>query len=238
MKPFLTAHWRYLAMLNFRVAPELLAPHVPAGTELDFFQSETYFSIVGFLFYHTVVCGLPIPRHRNFEEVNLRFYVRKRSADMWRRGVVFIREFVPKPAIAITARVFYGEPYQALPMRSEVIDSDGEVSARYEWRRGKKWERLVMTGRGDPQTILAGSHEEFITEHYWGYTRRGPDRTNEYRIEHPRWKIWPAASYELRADIAALYGEKFLAPLTTPPASAFIADGSFVTVYRRGDSER
>ncbi len=238
LKPFLTAHWRYLAMLNFRVAPELLAPHLPAGTELDFFEGETYLSIVGFLFYHTVVCGLPIPRHRNFEEVNLRFYVLKKpvrlAPETWRRGVVFIRELVPKPAIAITARAFYGEPYQALPMRSEVIDRDGEVSARYEWRRGSKWEQLVMTGRGESQNIVAGSHEEFITEHYWGYTRRTADRISEYRVEHPRWKIWPAASYEFRADITALYGEKFLAPLTTPPASAFIADGSLVTVYRRG----
>src|SRR5215813_10871788 len=139
MKPFLTAHWRYLAMLNFRVEPELLAPYLPAGTELDFFQGEPYLSVVGFLFYHTVVCGLPIPRHRNFEEVNLRFYVRKRagaaSTDVWRRGVVFIRELVPKPAIAITARVFYGEPYQALPMRSTVTEDANGVSASYEWRR-------------------------------------------------------------------------------------------------------
>jgi uncharacterized protein YqjF (DUF2071 family) len=235
LKAFLTAHWRYLAMLNFRVAPELLTPYLPAGTELDFFEGETYLSIVGFLFYHTIVCGLPIPRHRNFEEVNLRFYVRKKSADTWRRGVVFIRELVPKPAIAITARVFYGEPYQALPMRSEVIDRDGEVSARYEWRRGNKWEHLAMSAGGESENITGGSHEEFITEHYWGYTRRDPERTSEYRVEHPRWKIWPAASYEFRADVAALYGEKFLTPLTTAPASAFVADGSFVTVYRRGD---
>jgi uncharacterized protein YqjF (DUF2071 family) len=241
LKPFLTAHWRYLAMLNFRVAPELLAPYLPAGTELDFFNGETYLSVVGFLFYHSLVCGLPIPRHRNFEEVNLRFYVRKKpvrlAPDTWRRGVVFIRELVPKPAIAITARVFYGEPYQALPMRSEVIDRDGEVSVRYEWRRGNRWEHLAMTARGQAEIVPAGSHEEFITEHYWGYTRHDPDRTSEYRVEHPRWKIWPAASSELRADVAALYGEKFLAPLTTPPASAFIADGSFVTVYRRSSSE-
>jgi uncharacterized protein YqjF (DUF2071 family) len=241
MKPFLTAHWRYLAMLNFRVAPDLLAPYLPAGTELDFFQGETYLSVVGFLFYHTVVCGLPIPRHRNFEEVNLRFYVLKKPVQLapetWRRGVVFIRELVPKPAIVVTARVFYGEPYQALPMRSEVVDRDGEVSARYEWRRGNKWEHVSMFAHGEPQSISVGSHEEFITEHYWGYTRRRADRTSEYRIEHPRWKIWPAAFYEFRADIASLYGEKFLAPLTAPPASAFIADGSFVTVYRRVDTE-
>jgi uncharacterized protein YqjF (DUF2071 family) len=236
LKRFLTADWQYLAMLNFRIDPELLAPHVPAGTELDFFDGETYVSVVGFLFYHTLVMGLAIPRHRNFEEVNLRFYVRKKSADDWRRGVVFIRELVPKIAIAITARVFYGEPYQALPMRSEVTDRDGEVKTRYEWRRGTKWESLAISARGEAQRVVAGSHEQFITEHYWGYTQRGA-RTSEYRVEHPRWHIWPAETFEFRADVATLYGEKFVAALAPPPVSAFIADGSFVTVYRSAAEE-
>ncbi|MDQ6911625.1 MAG: DUF2071 domain-containing protein [Verrucomicrobiota bacterium] len=265
LKPFLTANWRYLAMLNFAVDPKLLEPHVPVGTELDFFHGETYVSVVGFLFYHTVVLGLPIPRHRNFEEVNLRFYVRKKSADTWRRGVVFIRELVPKIAIAVTARVFYGEPYLALPMRSEVEEKDGMVSAKYEWRRGTKWERLAMTAHGDAQDIPQASHEEFITEHYWGYTKRSSKfdfrsskfqsassefetrhsdfeplrsspveaRTSEYRVEHPRWKIWTADSFEFKADIATLYGEKFLEVLGAKPISAFICDGSYVEVFRR-----
>src|SRR5438046_10077730 len=139
LKPFRTSSWCYLAMLNFAVDPEILAPYVPAGTELDFHNDKTYLSVVGFLFYHTIVCGLPIPRHRNFEEVNLRFYVRKQpvrlAPDTWRRGVVFIRELVPQIAVAVTARVCCGEPYVALPMRSAVEDRDGIVRVRYEWRR-------------------------------------------------------------------------------------------------------
>jgi uncharacterized protein YqjF (DUF2071 family) len=234
LKPFLTAHWKYLAMLNFAVDPQLLEPHVPAGTELDFYHGETYVSIVGFLFYHTVVLGLPIPRHRNFEEVNLRFYVRKKSADTWRRGVVFLRELVPKFAIAVTARIFYGEPYQALPMRSEVKDDESGVAVTYEWRRGKKWERLAMIGHGAAQNITAGSQEDFITDHYWGYTARGVG-TSEYRVEHPRWKFWPADSFELQADVKSLYGEKFVEPLAASPRSAFIADGSFVSVFARSE---
>lgn len=232
LKPFLTANWNYLAILNFRIDPEVLAPHIPAGTELDFYRGETYISVVGFLFYHTVVLGLPIPRHRNFEEVNLRFYVRKKSGDTWRRGVVFIRELVPKVAIAVTARVFYGEPYLAVPMRSEVIDRAGEVSVRYEWRRGSKWEFIAMRARGASQNVAVASHEEFILEHYWGYTKRG-QHTSEYRIEHPRWKIWLAEQYEFSADVATLYGEAFVPVLASSPASVFIADGSFVTVHRR-----
>jgi uncharacterized protein len=207
---------------------------VPVGTELDFYRGETYVSVVGFLFYHALVVGLPIPRHRNFEEVNLRFYVRKKSADTWRRGVVFIRELVPKIAIAITARVFYGEPYLALPMRSEVEERDGIVRAKYEWRRGTKWEGLMMNAHGEAQNIRQASQEEFITEHSWGYTARG-ERTSEYRIEHPRWKIWPADSFEIKADVATLYGEKFVEPLNAAPRSAFIADGSFISVFARSE---
>jgi uncharacterized protein YqjF (DUF2071 family) len=190
--------------------------------------------MVGFLFYHTLVLGLPVPRHRNFEEVNLRFYVRKKSADTWRRGVVFLRELVPKFAIAVTARVFYGEPYQVLPMRSAVKDDESGVAVSYEWRRGKKWERLAMTAHSAAQNIAAGSHEEFITEHYWGYTARATG-TSEYRVDHPRWKVWLADTFDFQADVKALYGEKFAEPLATSPRSAFIADGSFISVFARSD---
>ena len=100
MQSFLTADWRYLAMLNYVVDPRLIGPLVPPGTEIDYEDGQTFLSIVGFLFLDTRLLGLPIPLHRNFEEVNLRFYVRKKSADTWRRGVVFIRELVPRRAIA------------------------------------------------------------------------------------------------------------------------------------------
>src|SRR6476646_6081252 len=134
MKPFLTANWRYLTMLNFVVDPKLLEPLVPPGTELDYHEGQTFLSVVGFLFLDTVVFGLPIPRYRDFEEVNLRFYVRQKNIDDGRRGVVFVRELVPRQAIAIIARVFYGEPYSAVPMRHVLEHKDGRVVAEYQWR--------------------------------------------------------------------------------------------------------
>ena len=232
MKPFLTANWRYLAMLNYVVDPRLITPLVPAETEIDFENGETFLSVVGFLFLDTRLLGLPIPLHRDFEEVNLRFYVRRKSADTWRRGVVFVRELIPRRAIALVARVFYGEPYVALPMRHAIVDDGGRVSAEYSWRRGHKWESLKMTATGEAQPIPAGSHAEFITEHYWGYTalRNG---CSEYRVEHPRWKIWNASDFELNADVATLYGQQFADTLNEPPRSAFVADGSAITVHRR-----
>src|SRR5437763_1922774 len=218
-------------MLNFVVDPKVVAPLVPPGTEIDFENGETFVSVVGFLFVDTRLLGLPIPRHRDFEEVNLRFYVRKKSADTWRRGVVFIRELVPRRAIAMIARVFYGEPYLAFPMKHEIEHLDGHLKVRYSWRPGKKWESLSVTAAGEPEAIATGSHPEFITEHYWGYTcfRGG---CSEYRVEHPRWKVWNAESL-FSADIAALYGQQFVGPLSATPRSACIADGSPIQVLLR-----
>src|SRR6266404_9851348 len=232
MRPFLSANWRYLAMLNYVVHPALVEPLVPVGTEIDYENGETFLSVVGFLFLDARLLGLPIPLHRDFEEVNLRFYVRKKSADTWRRGVVFVRELVPRRAIALVARTFYGENYVALPMKHEIDHVDGKLRVEYSWRRGRKWESLKMSAIGEPQTIPAGTHADFITEHYWGYTsvRSG---CSEYRVEHPRWKIWNAETFEMRADVAALYGEQFAATLSQPPGSAFIADGSAISVERK-----
>jgi uncharacterized protein len=219
-------------MLNYAVDPKIVAPMVPPGTEIDFDNGETFLSVVGFLFVDTRVLGLPIPLHRDFEEVNLRFYVRKKSADTWRRGVVFVRELVPKRAIATIARVFYGEPYLTLPMNHEIEHRDGKLNVEYSWKRGRKLESITMSATGEPQIIPEGTHAEFITEHYWGYTSvRGG--CSEYRVEHPRWKVWTADSFELAADIAALYGEQFVDPLSAKPHSAFIAEGSPIEVLLR-----
>jgi uncharacterized protein len=236
VKPFLSADWRYLAMLNFAVDPAVLQPFLPNGTELDYFQDQSFLSVVGFLFRNTRVLGLAVPLHRHFEEVNLRFYVKRKSVEGWKRGVVFIREIVPKVAIATVAHVFYGEPYAAMPMRHSVIDNETGIAVEYGWRRGaKKWESLAMTaGAGAPIPVLPGSHEEFITEHYWGYTK-AKQTTSEYRVEHPRWKIWPATTASLQADVSTLYGEIFVAALSSGPVSQFIAEGSHVQVFRKFD---
>src|ERR1043166_7506222 len=156
-------------MLNFVVDPRLIAPLVPPGTEIDYENGETFISVVGLLFLGTRLRGLPIPMHRDFEEVNLRFYVRKKSADTWRRGVVFIRELVPRRAVALIARAFYGEHYFAVPMRHDIEHVDLTLDVKYAWRRAGKWESLEMAATGEPQSFRAGSHAKVITEHSWGY---------------------------------------------------------------------
>ena len=219
-------------MLNFAVDPQLLAPLVPAGTELDFHAGETFVSIVGFMFLDTRLLGMPIPLHRNFEELNLRFYVRRKAGDEWRRGVAFVRELVPRRAIALIARVCYDEPYLAVPMRHSIRHEAGTVAVEYQWQLRQRWETLAVTATGDARESAPGSQEEFITEHYWGYTAR-PGGTSEYAVEHPRWRFWPAITWTFTADVASLYGSRFVATLAAQPASAFIAEGSRVLVRPR-----
>lgn len=225
---FLTAAWRRLVMLSWEVDPGLLRPLVPRGTALDAWNGRTFASVVGFLFLDTRILAVPIPFHRDFEEVNLRFYVRREGPEGWRRGVSFIRELVPRRAIATTARWIYNEPYLALPMRHRAEPGVAE----YGWRLGGRWNTLGARFSGEARPLAAGSEEEFITEHYWGYTRQRDGGTVEYRVEHPSWRVWPATEASLDADVAALYGPDFAAALAGPPTSAFVADGSPIVVRR------
>ena len=233
--PFLTAEWRHLAMLTFEIDPKVLSPLVPAGTELDAWQGRTFVSVVGFLFLDTRVFGAAIPGHRDFEEVNLRFYVRRMASEGWRRAVVFVKETVPRIAIAWTARAFFGENYVALPMRHCIEHETGRAEPRtvsYSWWFRGRENRMELSADGNAGEVAAGSDVEFITEHYWGYARRRGGRTTEYRVEHPRWRVRAATSTHLDCDVAAVYGKQFVEFLKAPPASAFLAEGSKVAVSR------
>ena len=233
-RAFLTAEWRNLVMLNYAVDPAILAPLVPAGTALDHWEGRTYVSLVGFLFANTRLLGLPIPFHRTFEEVNLRFYVRREVGGDVRRGVTFIKELVPRAAIAHVARMAYNEPYDAVPMRHSfgVIGDDGVPSSvRYGWRSSGHWNEIEVAPRGTGRRTDDHSEEQFITEHYWGYTRQRDGSTVEYRVSHEPWQVWAVAAPAVIGDWAATYGTAWSRILAAPPSSSFLADGSPVTVY-------
>jgi uncharacterized protein YqjF (DUF2071 family) len=230
---FLTADWRWLAMLNYEIDPARLAAFVPAGAELDFWNGKTFISLVGFMFQNTRLWDIPIPCHRNFEEVNLRFYVRREAGNEWRRAVVFIKELVPRLAIAWTARIFYNEPYIALPMSHRIETAGAEIKfVKYSWKFSGLEHSLQLTTRGGAQLLRTGSEPEFITEHYWGYTAQRDGSTLEYQVEHPRWRIWEAQEAKLDGDVANFYGKQFTEILVRPPTSAFLAEGSAVTVRK------
>jgi uncharacterized protein YqjF (DUF2071 family) len=227
---FLRAEWRSLIMVNYAIDPAALVAHLPRGVELDLWQSEALVSMVGFLFLRTRVLGVPVPFHQDFEEVNLRFYVRRQTRKGWQRGVVFIREIVPKRVIATVARVVYNEPYVALPMRHRVSQGAGDYE--FGWRFSGRDFALGAEAVGEPAPLAAGSAEEFIFEHYWGYTRRRDGGTVEYQVEHAPWRVWQTSRTWLKGDVGALYGARFGEALAQPPRSAFVAEGSPVLVRR------
>ena len=219
-------------MLNFPIEPKALQKLTPKGTEIDDWEGTTYVSLVAFLFLETKVKGLAIPFHRDFEEINLRFYVRSRRPEGWRRGVVFVREVVPKQAIAFLARMLYNENYIACPTRSSVIDPSGDTagSVEYGWRSDGQWFSIGAEFSGEPSLPKKNSLEEFITEHYWGYSTQRDGETVEYQVEHPQWKVWTVSETKLDGDVVGFYGPEFASTLQSLPSSAFVADGSPVTV--------
>ncbi|MFZ0885506.1 MAG: DUF2071 domain-containing protein [Candidatus Acidiferrales bacterium] len=230
---FLTAEWRDLVMLNYEADPALLRDYVPAGVELDAFEGRTYVSLVGFRFLRTKLLGVfAVPFHTNFDEVNLRFYVRRREGAELRRGVVFIREFVPHFAIAGLARMAYGEKYDSCPMQHESVRTDTAISAAYGWQFEGQHFRLAAEAIGAPDYVAENSLENFITEHYWGYSAQADGASVEYRVSHERWRIWTAAKSGFEGEAQSLYGSGFGETLRRPANSAFIAEGSPVVVHK------
>lgn len=232
---FLRAEWRYLVMLNYEVDPALLAPRVPAGTVLDLYEGRALASIVAFRFLRTRVLGLAAPFHRDFDEVNLRFYVRRElPGGEVRRAATFVRELVPRWLIAAVARAAYNEPYVAAPMQSVVpagrTDAPGRLA--YAWKTGGRWQQAAATAVGAPALPPPGSETAFVAEHYWGYTRQRDGGTVEYHVRHPPWRTWAARDVAFDADVRGLYGAAWVDALAAGPRSAFVAEGSPVTVYR------
>ncbi|MBE9584416.1 DUF2071 domain-containing protein [Mucilaginibacter sp. JRF] len=228
---FLTATWKNLVMLNYEVDPQILKPYLPAATELDFWQGKCLVSMVGFLFNNTRVLGVKWPGHVNFEEVNLRFYVRHFDGTEWKRGTVFISEIVPKAMIPLIANTLYKEHYRCLPMRHAINKVDAQhTQYLYEWRLNGYWNKLGATVNNNFVPMTPGSAEEFILELYWGYNRRTDADSMEYQVEHVSWSTGEVTDFVFDVNIKELYGDAFVPYLTVKPYSVFFAEGSEINV--------
>ncbi len=215
-------------MANYEVSPELLADRVPPGTSLDFDDGKLFVSLVGFMFLETRVLGLPIPFHINFEEVNLRFYVKRETETETRRGVVFVKEIVPRLAIAMVADLVYGEPYECWEMNH----TQGDTEVSYAWQKGDSANQIKVEIGENLGVPGENSHGEFIIEHYLGYTKRGANRTDEYKVEHPKWELFSVKNEEINVDFGKTYGDKFAFLSDQKPHSILLAKGSPIAVYK------
>lgn len=231
-KVFLTAAWNDLIMANYEVDPAILIPYLPKHTELDFFEGKGYVSLIGFMFNNTKVLGFKIPFHVNFEEVNLRFYVKHNVNGESRRGVVFIKEIVSKPAISFFANTIYNENYET--MNTAYYNSTEAENKRHTYLWGKDKSNLnsisfLTSGKKFP--LQKGSKEEFITEHYWGYSGDNK-KTTEYAVQHPAWNILEYIDHSIDCDFSDVYGPEWSFLQNQKPSSVFMAEGSDIVICK------
>ena len=230
---FLKAEWKNLALFNYEVDAEILEKYIPAGTEIDVWNNKCYVSLVGFMFKNTKVLGIKVPFHRDFEEVNLRFYVKRFENGEWKRGVVFIKEIVPKKAITFIANTLYQEHYETQKMRHEIIENNNSTTFIYQWKNDKKWNTIQLETSTNPEAIKVDSEAEFITEHYFGYTKINENKTFEYEVQHPRWEQFEVLNHKIDIDFQKTYGEDFYFLQNTKPTSVFLAKGSKISVKNK-----
>lgn len=230
MNTFLSAKWQNLIMANYEIDPSYLLPYLPQGVELDYFHGKTYISLVGFLFKDTSIFNIPIPFMGTFEEVNLRFYVVRKEGNKIKRGVVFINETVPNKIVAWIANKLYKEHYIAIPTKHKWKVSTDKKEIQYDWKVKSKWNSIQVEASAIKQKMEIGSMEEFIFEHYFGYTKVNSKHTIEYKINHPKWEINSINNYQIICDFAAFYGDGFNVLNATKPHSVMLAEGSDISV--------
>lgn len=227
---FLSARWENLIMANYAVNPEVLNPYLPKGVELDFYHNKTYVSLVGFIFKRTSLFNIPIPFLGTFEEINLRFYVKRIEGDIIKRGVVFINETVPYKLVAWLANKLYKEHYTAIPTKSLIINNESVQKTEYEWKINKNLNHLSVNSTNKKEQMLPGSIEEFIFEHYYGYTKINSQLSQEYQVNHPRWQVKKVIDYSIHCDFTSMYGKEFSFLNKQTPDNVIFAEGSPVTV--------
>jgi hypothetical protein len=230
---FLKAEWRKLVIANYIIDKSILTKYTPVGTELDLWEGNCYVSLVGFMFVNTKLLGLKIPFHTDFEEVNLRFYVKRFEEGEWKRGVVFIKEIVPKRALTFVANTVYNENYETMPMEHSWDSDDKQRTVHYKWKKNNIWNSICVEASRDKFEIEPNSETEFITEHYWGYARVNEDKSNEYEVTHPRWEAYKVNSFSIDVDFRLVYGEEFEFLNLIEPASVMLAEGSEITVENK-----
>ncbi|HPW98963.1 MAG TPA: DUF2071 domain-containing protein [Flavobacterium sp.] len=230
---FLKAQWENLALINYEIDHEILKNYIPKGTEIELWNGKCYVSLVGFMFKNVKLLGLKIPFHINFEEVNLRFYVKSFENNEWKRGVVFIKEIVPKQALTFVANTIYKEHYQTLSMKHSIQESTDSTEFTYEWKTANKWNSILIETEKNETEIEINSEAEFITEHYFGYTKINENKTFEYEVKHPKWQQLKVINTKIDVDFKATYGKEFEFLENQKPVSVLLAIGSEISVENK-----
>jgi uncharacterized protein len=230
MAIFLKANWENIVMANYTIDPKILLPYLPRGVELDLYNGKACVSLVGFMFKNTKLFNIPIPYLGTFEEINLRFYVLRKEENEVKRGVVFINETIPYKLVAWMANKLYKEHYTTIPTKHTINMHEHIKEIKYEWLKDNKWNSIALETTTASEAMQEGSFEQFIFEHYYGYTKINEEATEEYRLHHPSWRINTIKKCTIDCDFKSMYGNDFEILNNTEPLAVFIAEGSKVEV--------
>lgn len=223
---FLTAEWRNLINITYKTDVNVLKPFLPEGLEPDTKDKSAFISLVAFQFLETKVKGIRIPFHVNFPEINLRFYVRNKNS----RGVVFIKEFVPKFMVSLIANKLYNEPYSTADIEAKIY-KNSSISAEYKLKLKNSEYFIRLTAENNPFTPGESSSEHFFKEHSSGFGIDHSGNTMAYEVEHPVWKIYPVTDHSHNFDFVKIYGKSFSFLNEEKPCNVLFAEGSGVKVF-------
>lgn len=230
MAIFLKANWENIVMANYALDPKILEPYLPKGVELDLYEGKAVVSLVGFMFKNTKLFNVHIPYFGTFEEINMRFYVLRKEEDEIKRGVVFINETIPYKLVAWMANKLYKEHYTTIPTKHTINITEHKKEIKYEWLKDNKWNSIALETSVSSEAMAEGSFEQFIFEHYYGYTKINEMATEEYRLHHPSWKVNTITKCVIDCNFKSMYGDDFEILNSTKPIAVFIAEGSKVEV--------
>ncbi|MFT5299754.1 MAG: hypothetical protein ACI87E_001233 [Mariniblastus sp.] len=220
-----------LVAVNFQVPPKLLADMIPKGLELDYYEKETFVSLVCMTMRKVGVLGIPLTR--GFVELSLRFYVRHPADPVNRKGTCFIKNYVSSPTAAWILGSRYDCEYHKMKMKSNNsgFKVGGVPEVEYQWKVDDHWNKLRVKARSEIRNTGPDTKVGFILDHPTHFQSK-INKTLEYQVERPKWTVWDAAQANFTCDVNRLFGKAFVQPLGKRPASVFVTQGSDVTIYR------
>lgn len=222
-----------MASANYEVDPYILRPYLPFGTELESFNGKHYVSLVAFRYCQTKLLNIKVPFHTMFEEINLRFYVKREvKPGVWRSEVAFTKLFFPKTALTLVAKHIYKENYETVKMRHEWREEGSNLITNYGLKNDR-WHNFELLSDKEVTGVVSGSDDEFFSKHFWGTSQIDDKSSTLYKIEHPEWLVHPVKDSSITFDFGKVFGKDFAHLTNEEPNSVQLYDGSEVVVYRK-----
>ena len=235
-KTLYAAEWREIVVINFEIDPKLLRNFIPPKTELDFFNETSFVTLMARACKNVKPYGWPIVFAKSIDQILLRFYVKRKVGDTWRRGVCLIRDYLPKRKASFFLNWMFKHSFTQVPIKRTSSNFESGLptqlpTVEYQWTTGDYVNHIKVNARSQMRQQEQETKESFVLDHHYGYTVK-EGKTYEYYVEYSPWAMWDAQSGSFDCDTENVFGRPFVRALKQRPASVFLARGSDVIIYR------